>query len=143
MQFRDFFENQKVNLIVSLAKQARQIYGICDRAKFGDCNDTVKETLILLKQYGIQAKSQGGYFITNPNSVAVWPGEEDEPTPEEWEHTWISIQDDAKKDILDPTIDQFYSSLDFDLMTKAPGIYYSHPLWDGDAGLLERYKYWN
>ena len=124
MEFREYLETQDKK-IISLTQQARQQGGICSRARFGDCNDIVARTLALLTHNGIRAKKVAGYFYCSFEN------------DEFYDHTWIAVGDS----ILDPTVDQFYSPLDVDLVTKTRGIYYSSPDWDGDW-LEKRYKFW-
>ena len=119
-----------IKKIISAVLQIRASEGI-QRCTFGDCNDICDKTLIALKKLHIPARRQSGQFITNPN-----PPDTDEE--ETWDHTWIVIENNY---IFDPTVDQFFSSLDVDLITKQPGIYYSHPDWDGDW-LVKRYKHY-
>lgn len=122
--FRLFLENLDPSSIVDIAQQARQEAGIVRCAKFGDCNDVCDLTVKLLKQRKIKAKRVGGYF---------WTGEENGDI----EHSWIIVDNF----ILDPTIDQFFSTLDVDMHTEVPGIYYSHPDWDGDVYVNRYNKY--
>jgi hypothetical protein len=106
--------------IINTAILARQQYG-CNPAIFGDCKNVSKIVVSALNQKGIPAKLKGGQFITNPSE------------DEEWDHSWITIG----SSVLDPTVDQFFSMLDIDLITEVPGIYYSEL--DGDW-LKSRYR---
>lgn len=121
MRFKLFLENTRQ--IINLALQARQQAG-CDKARFGDCRDVSERTVVLLKSMGIPAKLKGGHFIANPDENDYW------------DHSWVVIDGE----ILDPTVDQFFSTLDVDLETETPGIYYS--ALDG-PWLMNRYKTWN
>ncbi|KKN96730.1 hypothetical protein LCGC14_0163740 [marine sediment metagenome] len=112
---------------IDLAKQARKQF-VCDVAQFGDCSETAEGLVKLLRAKGIQAKIQGGQFITVTGDR---PGFEE---LEEWDHTWVIVG----SHILDPTVDQFTSTLDVDLYTSEGGVYYSHPSVDGDE-LKSRY----
>jgi hypothetical protein len=94
--------------IIEAALQARNEIN-CVKAVFGDCLDVSRRTVAILKEMQIPAKLVGGQFITN--------FEEDE----EWDHSWVMVGEE----ILDPTVDQFFSPLDVDLRTTVPGIYYS------------------
>jgi hypothetical protein len=123
VDFRTFLEGiVDPKQVVSAALKARSDDKIC-RARFGDCRSTATATVKYLNEMGIPAKLAGGQFITNPAE------------DEEWDHSWVQVG----QYILDPTVDQFFSSLDVDMETKTPGVYYSHPLWDG-SGLAKRYK---
>lgn len=120
------FKKFVIEKIISVAIEIREREGIgIGRAQFGDCNDIVNKTLIEFKKMHINAVRQGGVFIANPYEE------------EEYDHTWIVINND----VFDSTIDQFFSSLDVDLITEQTGIYYSHPAWDGDW-LIKRYKHY-
>lgn len=119
------FKQFIIKKIISTALQVREKEDIT-HSQFGDCNDIVVKTIAELNKLRIPARRQGGQFISNPSE------------DEEYDHTWIVIEND----IFDPTIDQFFSSLDVDLITKQPGVYYSHPEWDGDW-LVKRYKTYN
>ncbi len=121
MNFRLFLENLNPSSIVHFAQQARQESGITRCAKFGDCNDVVNKTVNLLKRAGIKAKLKGSQFWTDDDMY--------------FDHSWVIIYGN----ILDPTIDQFFSELDVDLETKVSGIYYSDYEWDGPK-YIERYK---
>lgn len=112
----DFFDQKVVDAALKARKQIN-----CDRAIFGDCLDVSKRTIVILSEIGISAKLEGGQFITNFDD------------DEEWDHSWVVVDDE----ILDPTVDQFFSSLDVDLVTTIPGIYYSSI---DDDWLRERYK---
>jgi len=127
MNFKLWLEEENKEVIL-LAQQARRNWGICDRAKFGDCKATSKGLVMLLTQAGRPAKLAHGYFKASTGDM---PGNEQETN---FEHSWVEIDGD----ILDPTVDQFFSMLDVDLHTTVEGIYYSHPDWDGDE-LRERY----
>jgi GNAT superfamily N-acetyltransferase len=94
--------------IINAALQARQETG-CLPTGFGDCGDTSKKTVAILKENGISAKVVDGLFITN---VSV---------QENWDHSWVEIGNV----ILDPTVDQFLSEMDVDVETEVPGVYYS------------------
>lgn len=109
--------------VINAAILGRKNGGICDRAHFGDCQDIMKETMVVLRRAGIQAYESGGTFITNLANN------------DSWEHSWVQVG----KHILDPTVDQFFSDLDVDMHTKTPGIYYSNPQWDGNE-LRNRYQ---
>lgn len=134
MNFRQFLENQEYDSAIEACLQARRQWGICGArtagsakgvgAVFGDCKETAKGAVALLQRQNRNARLAHGYFIADPAE------------DESWEHTWIEIDDY----ILDPTVDQFFSSLDIDLYTTVQGIYFSHPEWDGDS-LKERYQY--
>jgi hypothetical protein len=116
--FKSFLEN--TNVVVQAAIKARKNLGIkC--ARFGDCNDVSKTVAQLLKRSGIPAKWTGHYFDNGDNGYT--------------DHSWVVVDG---KWILDPTIDQFFSSLDEDMDTKIPGVYYSHPEWDGNK-YVKRY----
>lgn len=114
--FRLFFENISAESIVQACQKARRDYGIKKCSTFGDCKDVSQEVSKILKSLGITARLVGGYFLANRNYG------------EEYEHSWLMTDNF----ILDPTIDQFFSPLDEDLVTKTFGIYFSHPEWDGD-----------
>lgn len=116
-----FEGDRETEEIINTAILARQRYGCHSKAMFGDCLDVSKIIVPVLNQKGIPAKIHGGFFITNPSE------------DEKWVHSWVSIGEE----ILDPTVDQFFSSLDVDLVTKVPGIYYSEI--DGD---WLRNRYW-
>jgi transglutaminase-like putative cysteine protease len=106
--------------VISAALEARKEIS-CDKAIFGDCLDVSRRTVAILNKAGIPAKLTGGQFVTNPVE------------DEEWDHSWVIVDGE----ILDPTVDQFFSPLDVDLETTVPGIYYS-PV---DGGWLDdRYK---
>lgn len=104
--------------IVAVAVAARRKYGICDkqRARFGDCNDTARMVVQMLNKMGLQTQFQGGQFVCDPNDDL------------QFDHGWVLVDGQ----ILDPTVDQFFSELDVDLYTKTPGVYFSHPEWDGE-----------
>lgn len=106
--------------IIDAALQARKDMG-CDRAEYGDCRDASERTVTLLEGMGIPARLAGGQFTTNFAEG------------EEWDHSWVVVGDE----ILDPTVDQFFSPLEVDLETVVSGIYYS-PV---DGGWLDdRYR---
>jgi hypothetical protein len=126
MKFLDWLslvESVDPQQVIDAALAARKNGGICDRAHFGDCKEISQATLQMLQKVGIQARLTGGTFITKPKD------------DESWDHSWLIINN---KWILDPTVDQFFSDLDVDMHTKTPGIYYSHPNWDGNS-LKSRY----
>lgn len=126
MKFKDwilFAESIDPQHVVNAALSARKQGKICDRAHFGDCKEISEETLKILKRAGIPARMSGGTFITNLENK------------DSWDHSWVVV---SGKWILDPTIDQFFSDLDEDMILKQPGVYYSHPSWDGNT-LSNRY----
>lgn len=112
-------------LIVWCAVKARRRYGLSGltHASFGDCNAVCKLTSSLLGQQDIDSKVRGHGFIYDLSEG------------ESFEHSYVLVDGH----ILDPTIDQFFSPLDVDLHTAVPGVYFSHPDWDGDW-LKERYQ---
>ena len=114
--FRLFLENLDPSSIVDVAQQARQEAGVIRCALFGDCKDVSNDTIKLLKQKGVKAHIEGSYFYVGDENG-------------DFEHSWVVVDNGF---ILDPTIDQFFSSLDEDMHTKVKGIYFSHPEWDGD-----------
>ena len=121
MKFKDwiiFSESIDPQQVVNAALTARKHGGICNRSHFGDCKELSEETLKLLKQLGIPARLSGGTFTTNISDK------------QSWDHSWIVV---SGRWILDVTIDQFFSDLDEDMILKQPGIYYSHPSWDGNT----------
>lgn len=120
--FRLFFENVTAESIVQACQKARRDYGIKQCSAFGDCKDVSKEVSKILRSLGVSATLTGGHFLANKNDG------------EEYEHSWLMIDF-----LLDPTIDQFFSSLDEDMETIVPGIYYAHPQWDGDK-YINRYS---
>ena len=113
------------SLVTPAAKRARKTWGITKRAEFGDCSAVCRLLVEILQELGIQCRLQFGKFHTAED--------------EEWDHTWVETFEKYDIWILDPTVDQFYSSLDIDLETKTDGIYYSKV--DGDE-LASRYE-WN
>jgi hypothetical protein len=121
--FRLFFENNNPDSIVQACQKARRDYGVKQCSSFGDCKDISKESMIILKSVGVVAQLVGGHFLANKNDG------------EEYDHSWLVVDGF----VLDPTIDQFFSSLDEDLTTNIFGVYFSHPEWDGDK-YLNRYN---
>lgn len=120
MKFRDWMvlaEGIDPQQVINAALVARKTSGVCDRARFGDCKEISEETVKILSRAGIQARLSGGTFITKPDDN------------ESWDHSWVLVMN---RWVLDPTIDQFFSDLDVDMKTKTPGVYYSHPSWDGN-----------
>jgi hypothetical protein len=120
MKFRDWIvliESIDPQQIINAALVARK-QGNCDRVHFSACKAILEETLAILMRAGISARISSGTFTTKKN--------------ESWDHSWIVVG----KWILDPTVDQFKT--DSAIKTKSPGIYYSHPSWDGNH-LRERY----
>lgn len=114
--------------VVQAALRARSGEGIrC--ARFGDCKAAATATVALLRQEGIPAKLVHGRFVSATGDA---PGFEERT---EWDHSWVEVSGD----ILDPTVDQFFSELDEDMILETPGVYYSHPRWDGDW-LVSRYE---
>ena len=121
MRFSDWkllVESLDPQQIVNTALQVRKLKGVCTRAKFGDCKELSEELMKMLLRQGVQARMSGGTFITKPKD------------DESWEHSWLVINN---RWVLDVTIDQFFSDLDVDMHTKTPGIYFSHPNWDGNV----------
>lgn len=126
MKFQDWLiliENADPQQVVNAALVARKSGGVCNRAQFGDCKAISEEAVKVLQHAGIQARLSGGTFITNVDDN------------QSWDHSWVVVMN---RWIFDPTIDQFFSELDVDMRTKTPGVYYSHPSWDGN-GYKNRY----
>lgn len=123
--FSQFLESMQFDpqSVVQAAIRARADEDITARASFGDCKATCVRLASLLRAAGIPAQLKGGQFVCNPNNEI------------HYDHSWLVVS----SDILDPTVDQFFSDLDFDLSTQTPGVYFSHPEWDGDW-LTDRYK---
>lgn len=121
MKFLDWLvlvEGANPQQVINAALEARKTGGVCNRAHFGDCMAISEDTIKILTSLGIPARLTGGTFITNPKE------------DDSWDHSWIIVNN---RWILDVTIDQFFSELDVDMHTKTPGIYYSHPSWDGNV----------
>ena len=119
MKFQDWMvliEGVDPQQIINAALVARE-QGVCDRTHFSDCKTISEKTVKILQHAGIQARLSNGTFITKSKKN------------ESWDHSWIIIMN---RWILDVTIDQFHSELDNNIKTKTPGIYYSHPSWDGN-----------
>ena len=114
--------------IVQLALRARDEYGICERAQFGDCKDTSQGLVNLLQERGLHARVTGSQFIYGYDNNPAYEGDDEEASPHSSnDHSWVMLNGW----ILDPTVDQFFSDMDVDLVTKTPGVYFSHPQWDG------------
>jgi hypothetical protein len=121
MKFKDWMilaEGIDPQQIINAAMVARKSVGVCDRAHFGDCKEISEHTVEVLKRAGIECRLSGGTFTTNLKDNSSW------------DHSWVVV---ANRWILDATIDQFFKDLDVDMKTKSPGIYYSHPSWDGNV----------
>mgnify|MGYP000299444042 CR=1 FL=1 len=123
--FTQFLESMQFDpqSVVQAAIQARADEGIAGRATFGDCKAVCNRLASLLRKLGVVAQLKGGQFICDPNDEI------------HYDHSWLIVGGD----ILDPTVDQFFSDLDFDLSTQTPGVYFSHPECDGDW-LTDRYR---
>ncbi len=121
--FKMFLGKVEPNQIVDIALRARKEIGIEGCAKFGDCKEVCEKLVTLLEETKIPARLAGGMFTTNIDD------------DEKWDHSWVIVNNN----ILDPTIDQFFSPLDIDMDVKTEGVYFSHPSWDGPK-YVERYS---
>jgi hypothetical protein len=111
MKFKDwivFTESIDPQQIINAALAARKNSN-CNQTRFEDCKELAQQTLEILKRAGIQVHLSAGTFQTNKES---------------WDHSWLIIMN---RWVLDPAVSQFPN-----IDTKTPGIYYSHPSWDGN-----------
>jgi hypothetical protein len=121
--------NTEIGWVAALVEEARLGKGVDSNAVFGDCGPVSRDLIPLLMGRGVTVRLAHGIFVSNPEEE------------EQWDHSWVELDIDGKTYILDPTVDQFFSPLDVDLVLENEKFYFSHPDWDGDW-LAERYQKW-
>jgi hypothetical protein len=94
--------------IIAAAKRARKFCGIAnnERAVFNDCGPVSRQLVQELAEIGIDAQLAHGQFKCDDDT--------------EFDHTWVVVDGV----IIDPTVDQFFSDLEIDLVTHTPGLYF-------------------
>lgn len=111
--------------IIAAVKRARRFCLNGEKARFGDCGPVSFRLVEELAFLDIACQMDAGTFQYTAH-------EENDKL----DHTWVILHDGT---IIDPTVDQFFSDLDIDLVTTHPGIYF--PPVDGDY-LVSRYSSW-